>query len=54
MQLSVLLDPMFDVEITLRKSNRNLRKARDILLPRLISGEIDVTDLDIALAETAA
>lgn len=54
MQLSALLDPMFDLEITLRKSNRNLRKARDILLPRLISGEIDVTDLDIALAETAA
>ena len=54
MQLSALLDPLFDFEITLRKSNRNLRKARDVLLPRLLSGEIDVTDLDIALAVTAA
>ena len=32
----------------------NLRLTRDLLLPRLISGEIDVTDLDISLAETAA
>jgi type I restriction enzyme S subunit len=54
MQLSALLDPMFELEITLRKVNRNLRKARDVLIPRLISGEIVVTDLDIALAETAA
>ncbi len=31
-----------------------LRIARDLLLPRLISGEIDVTDLDIAMPEAAA
>lgn len=35
-------------------ANRNLRSTRELLLPRLISGEIDVTDLDIALPETAA
>ena len=28
--------------------NTNLRKTRDLLLPRLISGELDVSDLDIA------
>jgi hypothetical protein len=30
-----------------------LRKARDLLPPRLVSGEIDVTDLDIAMPEAA-
>jgi type I restriction enzyme S subunit len=33
---------------------QNLRTTRDLLLPRLISGEIDVTDLDIAMPEAAA
>jgi type I restriction enzyme S subunit len=33
--------------------NANLRAARDLLLPRFISGEVDVTDLDIAMPETA-
>ena len=32
----------------------NLRATRDLLLPRLISGEIDVTDLDIAVPDLAA
>ena len=27
--------------------NANLRKTRDLLLPKLISGEIDVSELDI-------
>ena len=29
--------------------NRNLRRTRDLLLPRLISGEVDVSGLDIAV-----
>jgi len=29
--------------------NANLRRTRDLLLPRLISGEIDVADLDVAV-----
>jgi type I restriction enzyme, S subunit len=32
----------------------NLRGARDLLLPRLISGEIDVGELDIAVSDLAA
>jgi type I restriction enzyme S subunit len=28
--------------------NRNLRRTRDLLLPKLISGELDVSNLDIA------
>ena len=31
----------------LQKKNANLRQTRDLLLPKLISGEIDVSDLDI-------
>jgi type I restriction enzyme, S subunit len=33
--------------------SRTLRTARDLLLPRLISGEIDVENLDIAVEEAA-
>ncbi len=31
----------------LRQKNQNLRQTRDLLLPKLISGEIDVSELDI-------
>lgn len=33
----------------LSAKNQNLRKTRDLLLPKLISGEIDVSDLDIRM-----
>jgi type I restriction enzyme, S subunit len=33
---------------------RTLGEARDVLLPRLISGGIEVDDLDIAVGEAAA
>ena len=35
----------------LKAKNRNLRQTRDFLLPKLISGEADVADLDIATGE---
>jgi len=35
----------------LAKINRTLKQTRDLLLPRLISGEIDVSDLDIQIPE---
>ena len=38
----------------LGRKNANLRKTRDLLLPRLISGEIDVENLDINTGEIAA
>lgn len=31
----------------LEHKNQNLRKTRNLLLPKLVSGEIDVSDLDI-------
>jgi type I restriction enzyme S subunit len=38
----------------LQAKNTNLRQTRDLLLPRLISGEIDVENLDIKTGEIAA
>lgn len=35
----------------LQKKNANLRQTHDLLLPRLISGEIDVSELDIETGE---
>ena len=36
----------------LRQKNQNLRQTRDLLLPKLISGEIDVSELDIDVSES--
>jgi len=36
------------------KKNTTLRQTRDLLLPRLISGELDVSDLEINIPEEAA
>ena len=40
--------PMFQSIYNLRLRNANLRKTRDLLLPKLISGEVDVEGLEIA------
>jgi type I restriction enzyme S subunit len=42
-----LVMPMFQEVKRLRTRNANLRRTRDLLLPKLISGEIDVSHLDI-------
>jgi type I restriction enzyme, S subunit len=46
--------PMFDCIANLLKTNRELRAMRDLLLPRLMAGHIEVDDLDIAGEEIAA
>jgi type I restriction enzyme, S subunit len=53
-QFSGLEKPLFDLIENLLWKNTNLRRTRDLLLPKLISGEIDVSDLDIQItvAET--
>jgi type I restriction enzyme S subunit len=38
----------------LTQKNARLRATRDLLLPKLISGEVDVSDLDINMGDTAA
>ncbi len=42
-----IVKPMFDLAFALNDQNRVLAEARDLLLPRLISGELDVSDLDL-------
>jgi type I restriction enzyme S subunit len=49
-----LAGPMLCLAASLRDSASNLRTTRDLLLPRLISGEIDVSDLDIEVGNEAA
>ena len=39
--------PMLELVQVLATTNRNLRSTRDLLLPKLVSGDIDVSDLDI-------
>jgi len=42
---NALIGPIFDLKVTLERKNANLRAQRDLLLPKLISGEIDVSDI---------
>ena len=44
---AVVCEPIIEEITTLSQKNANLRQTRDLLLPRLISGELDVSDLDI-------
>lgn len=46
--------PIFRMIRNMKQRNSNLRQTRDLLLPKLISGEIDVSELDIAIKENAA
>ena len=41
-QFDQLVDPIFAEVINLAKKVQNLRRTRDLLLPRLLSGQIDV------------
>jgi len=40
-----LVDPNFSLIVSLSKKNKYLRRTRDLLLPKLIAGEIDVSKL---------
>lgn len=46
-RFDVMVAKMFEMIRALQRINGVLSEARDLLLPKLISGEIDVTDLDI-------
>ena len=42
-----ILENPYELADNLDSNNQNLRKTRDLLLPKLISGQLDVEDLDI-------
>jgi type I restriction enzyme S subunit len=48
------VEPLFILKKNLIKRNLNLRATRDLLLPKLISGEIDVEKLEIDTGNIAA
>lgn len=45
-RIGELLQPIYDLIIANRIENKRLAEARDTLLPRLMSGELDVSDID--------
>lgn len=44
-----IMKPLGEEIYVLQEKNKNLRETRDLLLPMLISGELDVSDVDIAV-----
>ena len=53
-RFSDLVGPVWCHLHLLTRERLNLKSTRDLLLPRLISGDIDVSNLDIDMPETAA
>ena len=51
---SEAVGPMNALRSVLAAQNRALREARDLLLPRLVSGELDVSELDLDLEAVGA
>ena len=39
--------PMFEQRLQLKKENQHLASLRDTLLPKLMSGELDVSNIDL-------
>jgi len=50
---SSMVAPIRRLGISLLAKNTTLRRTRDLLLPRLISGEVDVSELDITVPDVA-
>jgi type I restriction enzyme S subunit len=51
-EYSEVVTALFDQRELLQRKNNCLRTTRDLLLPKLISGQLDVEDLDIETGET--
>ncbi len=50
----LLVETTLAMIISLAKRNQTLRRIRDLLLPKLISGDVDVSELDITVPGLAA
>lgn len=44
-----LASPALDLILTIRKQNRDLALTRDLLLPRLVTGQLDISDIDLGV-----
>ncbi|MFM9961553.1 MAG: restriction endonuclease subunit S [Planctomycetaceae bacterium] len=52
-KFQTIASPVFEQILNLQRRNANLQTTRDLLLPRLISGELDVSELPIEVEEAA-
>jgi len=52
-RFAAMVAPMFSLDDALERQSTNLRTTRDLLLPKLISGELDVSDLPLPEAVAA-
>lgn len=50
-QFHSIMHYKFQLIHSLSRKNQNLRRTRDLLLPKLISGEVDVSQLDVKIPE---
>jgi len=50
-KFSAIVEPLLDLMKNLQQKNNILHHTRDLLLPKLISGQIDVSELDIDIGE---
>jgi len=50
-QSKLILRPMFQQLVQNSNNNRSLQKTRDTLLPKLLSGELDVSNLNLGLTD---
>jgi type I restriction enzyme, S subunit len=53
LEFSPMVELLLDNIRNLQQKNTILRRNRDLLLPRLIFGEVDVSELDIAVPENS-
>jgi type I restriction enzyme S subunit len=53
-QFHQIVEPMFELRHELAQKKVILRQTRDLLLPKFISGELDVSELDITIPEANA
>ena len=51
-RMEEIVRPMLSLSLALSRKNQNLRTTRDLLLPKLISGELDVSTLQEPQAQT--
>ena len=46
-EFNCINQPLFDLIISNQRENQQLSKIRDTILPKLMSGELDVSDIDL-------
>jgi type I restriction enzyme S subunit len=51
---SSVVEPIDEMSVRLTQNNRDLTSMRDLLLPKLVTGEIDVSELDLDVLVEAA